>query len=224
VKGYNETTRCRAFPVGHTHVALSSISKRLAGGDLRGVRRHIFACHFPGAKLRSLWPCAGGDMDHRRDHHVDLLRGLRICFVARIDARPGRRCRCCATGCLANNRVYRCRHLSMSHIKTLGLCVVGVLVICLGFLAWFLIDRVCAARRAPEGWKQVRVGMNVQEVAALLGYPPTTSTMTFGPNALGQFRTNEQWYYAFGKTGQAVYSGRYVVTFTNGFCKSTEIR
>jgi len=112
----------------------------------------------------------------------------------------------------------------MRRVKALGIGIVLILLICLGYLAWFFVDRFWALKRAPQGWRQIQPGMKTDEVVALLGYAPSRSRATFGPNALGQFRTNESWNYAFGQTGQAVYSGRYVVTFTNGTVDRVEIR
>src|SRR5262245_21842074 len=101
--------------------------------------------------------------------------------------------------------------------KAIRICIVAILLCGFGWVAWLFIDHARAANRAPDGWRQLRVGMSTQDVAALLGYPHTRSIMTFGPNPFGRvFPPREDWYYAFGATGQAMYHGRYVVTFTTG--------
>jgi hypothetical protein len=107
--------------------------------------------------------------------------------------------------------------------------IVLVLLLAVVYPGWILVsDRLSVARatkRAPVEWTRIHTGMSTQDVVALLGQPPVRDILTFGPNAFGRvFPPEEQWHYAFGETGQAVYSGRYVLVVTNGHVASAEIR
>ena len=110
----------------------------------------------------------------------------------------------------------------MLRMRAVRIGIFVVLLLGLGCLGWSLLDRARAEKRAPAGWRQLRVGMSTQEVVVLLGFPSTSSSSA--PSVFGRVRPREEWYYSFGATGQDIYRGRYVVTFTTGTVVSVQIR
>ncbi len=108
--------------------------------------------------------------------------------------------------------------------KSSSICIVIVFVLVIGAYVASVVERAQLEKRAPEGWRRIRAGMNAQEVEALFGAADSVSFFLPTAGVPTVPSPSEQWYYSFGDAETRSGEGRFVVSFTTGRVDRLRVR